>query len=267
MKRVVNIVGLIPCAGIASRIAPLPCSKEIFPIGFGRTGDKIQHRPKVVSHYLLEKMRLAGAKKAFIIIRNGKWDIPEYFGDGQMFGIHLSYLMMGLPFGVPFTINQAYPFVCDSNIFFGFPDIFFKPDDTFAHLLNRQNETKADIVLGLFSVNNPQEWDTAEADESGMIRKIITKSYPTHLRYAWIVAMWTPTFTSYINEYLESLKMEKQKNNSLLVEQELTMGDIIQASIENGIKINSVCFPGHLCLDVGTPNNLLKAIKENTFFP
>lgn len=93
-----DVIGLIPCGGHATRIAPLPCSKEVLPVGLRRTLDG-SLRPKVVSHYLLEKMRVGGMHRAFFILRKGKWDIPEYYGDGAAFGMDLGYLMMGRPYG------------------------------------------------------------------------------------------------------------------------------------------------------------------------
>jgi glucose-1-phosphate thymidylyltransferase len=32
--RLREIIGLIPAGGVAERLSPLPCSKEIYPIGF-----------------------------------------------------------------------------------------------------------------------------------------------------------------------------------------------------------------------------------------
>ncbi len=52
-----DVVGLVPAAGEAKRLGKLPCSKELFPVGFHRVGDGGQVNPKVVSQYLLEKMR------------------------------------------------------------------------------------------------------------------------------------------------------------------------------------------------------------------
>jgi len=98
-----EIVGLVPAGGQASRIAPLPCSKELYPIGFRSTDAGHGLQTKVVSHYLLEKMRLAGITKAYIVLRPGKWDIPAYFGDGLFLNMHLAYLMMRSPLGVPYT--------------------------------------------------------------------------------------------------------------------------------------------------------------------
>jgi len=122
-----EIIGLIPAAGEAKRLGPLPCSKELFPIGFGRAGQGQGERPRVVSQHLLESMKIAGVSKAYIVLRNGKWDIPAYFGDGSGIGMHLSYLLMRLPFGVPYTLDQAYPFLRDARVAMGFPDILFSP--------------------------------------------------------------------------------------------------------------------------------------------
>ena len=119
-----EIVGLIPAAGTAQRISPLPCSKELLPVGFHQTEANCDTRPKVVSHYLLESMHLAEISKVYIILRRGKWDIPAYFGDGKIVNLSIAYLMMDLPFGVPYTLDQAYPFVKDDTIVFGFPEVF-----------------------------------------------------------------------------------------------------------------------------------------------
>jgi glucose-1-phosphate thymidylyltransferase len=93
-----EVIGLIPAGGQAMRIAPLPCSKELYPVGFSSMNSGQEMRPKVACHYLLEKMRLAGIKKIFIVLRGGKWDIPAYFRDGAAFDVHLAYLM-NLPSG------------------------------------------------------------------------------------------------------------------------------------------------------------------------
>ena len=79
-----EVVGLIPAGGEATRIAPLPCSKEVYPIGLRHMNEECRVVPKVVCHYLLEKMRVAGIKKAYIVLRDGKWDIPAYLRDGAL---------------------------------------------------------------------------------------------------------------------------------------------------------------------------------------
>ena len=52
-----EVIGLVPAAGQGTRISPLPCSKELYPVGFRQVDEKGTVQPKVVCHYLLEKMR------------------------------------------------------------------------------------------------------------------------------------------------------------------------------------------------------------------
>ena len=164
-----EVVGLVPAGGQATRIAPLPCSKELYPVGFrsGEEGRGVQ--TKVVSHYLLEKMRFAGIAKAYIVLRAGKWDIPGYFGDGLLLNMHLAYLIMRSPLGVPYTLDQAYPFVKDAIVAMGFPDILFRPDDIFVQLLSRQQTADADVLLGLFPTDSPESEEMVDMDDKGRV--------------------------------------------------------------------------------------------------
>jgi glucose-1-phosphate thymidylyltransferase len=148
-SRYEDIIGLVPAAGRANRISPLPCSKELFPVGFREKPENQSKQPKVVCHYLLEKMRLAEINKTFVILRAGKWDIPAYLNDGALVDMRLAYIVINFSSSVPFTVDQAYPFTCQSRVAFGFPDIIFESDDAYRALLARQTQTRDDIVLGL----------------------------------------------------------------------------------------------------------------------
>ena len=254
-----EVIGLIPAAGTASRISPLPCSKELFPLGFRSVDGNGSMRPKVVSHFLLEKMQMAKIKKAFIILREGKWDIPAYFGDGKMLDMNLAYLMMGLPYGVPFTLDQAYPFVQDAIIALGFPDIIFQPGDAYRTLLLKQAETNADIVLGLFPAHQPQKTDMVELDETGKLLTLHIKPEQTQLVYTWQNAVWTPTFSRYMHEYVSK---KNQNMVDLKYQKELFVGDIVQAAIQDNMHIESVLFQNGNCIDIGTPEDLLQAIRD-----
>jgi glucose-1-phosphate thymidylyltransferase len=262
-SQVQEIIGLMPAGGQATRIAPLPCSKELYPIGFRPVAEDGGLRPKAVCHYLLEKMRLAGATKAYIILRQGKWDIPAYLGDGTMLDMPLAYLMMNLPFGAPYTLDQAYPFIQDALIVFGFPDIVFQPDDAFGQLLSRQATTNADVVLGLFPADQPQKMDMVDLDEDGRIRQIVIKPLHTHLHYTWIIAVWTPVFTRFMHEYLIAIQKEYDQDNGSSKRRELFVGDVIQAAIQTGLQIETVRFPNGDYLDIGTPEDLVKAVHNN----
>jgi glucose-1-phosphate thymidylyltransferase len=214
-------------------------------------------------------MRLAGISKAYIVLRQGKWDIPAYLGDGAILDLHLAYLMMRLPFGVPYTIDQAYPFVQDALVLFGFPDILFRPDDAFVQLLARQAGTGADVVLGIFPTGQPQTCDMVDLDEDGRVRRIVIKPRQTHLRYAWIIAVWTPAFTQFLHDYLVALQEtnhQDEMERDMPPRRELFVGDVIQAAIEEGLHVEKVLFPHGRFLDIGLPDDLVRAVRDMNRF-
>lgn len=259
------LIGLLPAGGQATRIAPLPLSKELYPIGF--QSEASGHvRPKVVSQYLLERLRQAGITQTYFILRSGKWDIPAYFGDGSALQMHLGYLIMGLPYGVPYTLDQAYPFVQNAIVALGFPDILFWPEDAFTHLLQRQAQTQADVVLGLFPTDQPQKAGMVDFDSSGRVHLIIEKPSQTDLQYMWAIAVWTPAFTQFLHEHLIAIAATKtQPSAPEKSSRELAIGDVIQAGITAGLRVEAEVFETGVYLDIGTPENLVKAVQEYAY--
>jgi glucose-1-phosphate thymidylyltransferase len=251
-----EVIGLLPAAGQATRLAPLPCSKELYPIGLSLLDEGRGSRPKVACHYLLEKMRLANITKAFVIIREGKWDIPAYLRDGSMLGMHLGYFIVGPTSGPPYTLDEAYPFVRDAIIAFGFPDILFEGDDAFRQLLSRQALNNAEIVLGLFPADRPEKMDMVELDENGRVTDLVIQPPHTRLKYSWDVAVWTPAFTEFMHGYLVTEK------NPARHHPELSVGHVIQAAIRDGLRVEGAAVSDEPYLDIGTPEGLTRAIKR-----
>ena len=251
-----EVIGLIPAGGHAKRISPLPCSKELYPIGFwNQHGEKHRH-PRVVCDYLLGEMRAAGITRAYIVLRQGKWDIPCYFQDGHMVEIHLAYLMASVPYGVPYTVDQAYPFVQDERVAFGFPDILFQSDNVFAHLLTQQETREADVILGLFPADRPAKVDMVDLDEDGRVQQITIRPLESSLRYTWGIAVWRPTFTRFMHEYL----MKRKKPDA--ADPELCMGDLFQAAIDKGLIIEGLAISNRPYIDIGTPEDLIRAVRR-----
>lgn len=256
-----DVVGLIPCAGYATRIAPIPCSKEILPIGLGLTRDG-SVRTKVVSHHLLERMHVGGVRKAFFILRNGKWDIPSYYGDGASLDMNLGYLMMGLPYGAPYTLDQAYPFVRGKRIALGFPDILLEPRDAFKRAFSRLKASRADLVLGLFPVRDTRFADMIRVDRAGKVSDLLIKPDNTKLKFGWAFAVWTSSFSDYLHEYLALPRTSAQEPAAPLPA-ELSVGHVIQAAIHDKIPTQSVTFPRGRYLDIGTPEGLNRAMTKS----
>jgi glucose-1-phosphate thymidylyltransferase len=250
-----TVIGLIPAAGQATRLGSPSFSKELYPIGFERKEAASPRRTKVVCEYLLEKMRRAGIKNVYLVLRQGKWDIPAYLRDGSTLGIHIAYLMMNFPFGAPYTLDQAYPFVRQSVVALGFPDILFSPDDAFEQLVTKQKASEADVVLGLFPADRPDKVDMVDVEPDGKVRQIVIKPQQTSLRWSWGIAVWTPSFTHYMHEYLASAK------ESAAERQEPFVGDIVQAAIQEGLRVEAVQVSNEPFLDIGTADDLARAAQ------
>ncbi len=253
-----EVIGLIPAAGRAARIAPLPCSKEVYPVGFRPATGEHSERPKVACQYLMEQMRAAGVTKAYIVLREGKWDIPAYLQDGALLDMHLAYLMMGLPFGVPYTLDQAYPFVRDAIIAFGFADILFRTANGFGQLLTHQVSRNADVVLGLFPAPHPQKVDMVELDDAGRVLRIVARPSQTALSYTWDIAVWTPAFTQFLHDHVATREVSSS------AQPEVSLGEVVQTAINGGLRIEGVPVSNEPYLDIGAPEDLVSAVRHFT---
>ena len=243
------VVGLVPAAGEGSRIGRLPCSKELLPVGVvqPRPG-----RPRVACEFLLRELRDAGAERAYVILREGKWDIPTYLQDGHEMGLPLAYLLMRLPYGVPYTLDQATPFVQDATVLLGFPDIIFTADrPVYPRLLDELGATGADVVLGLFSTERPEKGDMVDLAPDGRVRSLVIKSATTGLRTGWAAAAWTPAFTAFLHDEVRRGGEGPPDGG------ELHLGHVLCRAIDAGRDVRGVSFPNGRYVDIGTPDELV----------
>jgi NDP-sugar pyrophosphorylase family protein len=247
-----DIIGLIPAAGRAERLGPLPCSKELLPIGFRETPRG--PAPKVAGHYLLERFRAAGVRRAFMVLHESKQDVPRYFGTGEIADVALAYLSISGSRSVPETLDRAFPFVDGAIVALGFPDVLFEPLDAYAPLIARQAATGADLVLGLFPAPRHQTTDMVELDAEGRVIRIEIRPTATALRFNWLIAVWTPVFTRFLHAAVRGASGEGP---------EFQIGAVVRSAVEAGLRVEGIEFPGGSYRDIGTPEDLAAAIRAN----
>lgn len=263
-----ELIGVVPAAGWARRSAPLPCSKEIFPIGFHTPAPNGQSTsesaeptrsawPKPACGYLLEAMRIAEARRAVIGLRSSKWDIPACLADGAAYDLALAYTVIDDSPGVPWTVRRALSFVAGARVLFGFPDIVFRPADALERLERRQRQVGADVVLGLFPVRRPEKMDMVALDAEGRVENIVIKPRVTELRYTWILAAWTSRFSDYLIEHLRAVDAGRASWDS-----EVHLGDVMRAALVDGWRIDAVEVPDGEYRDIGTPDELAEAVRQ-----
>lgn len=248
-----KVTGLIPAAGYARRISPLPCSKEIYPI-VQPDGSR-----RIAASYLMENLRKASVERTYMILREGKWDIPAYLSGATNTGLDIAYIVTEATEGVPQTIDKAYPFIKQDKVLFGFPDILLQPSSACVSLLDKQGDTGADLVLGLFKARDSGKMDMVDFNSKEEIEDIVIKPAVTSLIYTWIIAAWTPAFTGFLHDYIIQSSDGFLGDETSGNKRELYIGDVFRDAIQSGMKTAYVTFEEGAYLDIGTPSELQKA--------
>lgn len=247
-------VGVIPAAGRGSRLAPYPCPKELFPLGWQpySIDGEVHRRPKVVSQYVVESMVAANVDEIFFIVGDRKHDIMRYFGDGTRFGTRIAYLFQERPEGMVQAVRLASHWIGDSRVLFGMPDTVFYPADAMVQLSRAHAEHGADLSLGLFKTARPWKFGMVDFDESGLITAHVDKPLRTSLTWMWGVAVWEPAFSALIQESC-SFHQREGRNR------ELVLGDVIDVALERGLRVYGHPFTDGRYIDVGTYDEVLEA--------
>jgi len=250
-----NIVGLIPAAGKGSRLAPFPCPKELFPVGYQdyMVNGTMQRRPKVISQYLIEHIIEAGAKKVLIIVSEGKGDIMKYYGDGSDFAADIAYLYQEELNGMPNALNLAHNWIGDSTVMFGMPDTIIEPDTVFQSMLAAHEQDAADVTLGLFPTSYPSKFGMVSMGDDNNVLYTIDKPKESDLQYMWGCAIWSPAFTELLSEFVSNRNGNTKEN---------VLGDVFNLAIERKMKVKGFAAADGKYIDIGTSDELDSALKK-----
>ncbi len=248
-----DLVGLIPAAGAGTRVAPLPSSKELFPIGFRWRDVNGQRRlsPKVVSEYLMDALIAGGAQRIFMIVSASKGDILRFYGDGHAHGVSMGYLVQEQATGMPAALDLARPWLGEATVLFGMPDTILQPEDCFARLLETYRHRQADVALGLFRTAEPWRFGMVQEDAQSHLVRCIDKPRESDLEYMWGIAVWGPDFTEFLGRFCADANLRSGS--------ELLLGDAFNAAAAAGLTVVCHRFVEGSYLDVGSPDDLLAA--------
>ena len=169
--------GIIPAAGLGTRIQPLAFSKELLPVGTRRDGEI--ERPRAVSEYLLERMLAGGVDRICFVISPAKTDIVSYFG-GKIGNAPICYVVQQTPSGLCDALFCALPFIApEDEVYIGLPDTVWFPLDGYEFLPDRQ------LSFLLFPVERPELFDSVVTDPDGRVEQIQVKQPNAASEWVW----------------------------------------------------------------------------------
>jgi glucose-1-phosphate thymidylyltransferase len=236
--------GIIPAAGLGSRIQPLAFSKELLPVG-SRLSEGIE-RPKAVSEYVVERMLAAGVDKLCFVISPAKPDIVRYYGseyvseDGKA---TVCYMVQPQAAGLCDALFRALPLVRKQEaVLVGLPDTVWFPSTGYRAL------TGDELSFLLFPVQRPEHFDAVLCDEDGMVREIQVKQAGPDSRWIW----GGFRLTGRILHELHALWCERERRDPYV-------GTLVNEYIARGGRVSAVR-AGESYYDVGTLEGYRRAM-------
>lgn len=233
--------GIIPAAGVGSRIQPLAFSKELLPVGSRHDGS--MERPRAVSEYLIERMIKGGADRICFVISPGKSDILEYYG-GCVFSAAVCYAVQPKPAGLCDAIFRALPMIHDEEqVLIGLPDTVWFPEDALAELPDDE------LSFLVFPVDHPERFDAVVTDRDDNLLEIQVKQTNAASNWIW-GAFKMPGRTL---RALHGLWTARDRRDEY-------MGTLVNAWLERGGSAKAVR-AGQAYVDVGTLHGYREALQ------
>lgn len=235
-------VALIPAAGSASRLPGISGSKEMLEVAESPTSARCP-----VLQHLLIRLAESGLHQIVLITSPDKLDILNYLGRAGAEPPNVTVeLIINSP-SVIHTLSSVAGRFGNDSILMALPDVLFRPGHAITDMQNAWPLCQADLLLGLFPTERPEKSDIVDTDAVGGVVRIRVKESAAPNGYAWIMALWTPTFTHFLTKWLRNMP---PKNS------DPQLGDVFNAAITAGLTIDTIKFPTGRFLDIGTPDDL-----------
>ena len=235
--------GIILHGGHGTRLRPLTHTgpKQLLPIA-----------NKPMSEYCLEAIKDCNITEIAIIIGGvGSEKVREYYGNGEKFGVNITYVKQDEPRGIAHAINLCRNFIQDEKflVFLG-DNIIQKP---ISEIKEKFENSTFDATLLLCEVDNPSRFGIADLKD-GKITKIMEKPKepPTNFAVTGIYLL-----TPKIFEIIDNLEPSWRN--------EFEITDALQILLEKNDNISYDVITDYW-KDTGTPEDIINAnaqILEN----
>lgn len=231
--------GIILAGGSGTRLYPLTkvTSKQLLPI-----------YDKPMIYYPLSVLMNAGIRDILLI--STPEDIKRFqslLGDGNQFGIHLSYEIQPSPDGLAQAFMIGEEFIGDDNVAMILGDNIFHGHGLTKKLRNAVNKRVGATVFAYY-VDDPERFGIVEFDSSQKAISIEEKPEKPKSNYC-VTGLYF--YDNRVVEYAKNLKPSKRG--------ELEITDLNRIYLEHGELDVELLGQGFTWLDTGTHDSLVEA--------
>lgn len=245
-------VALIPCAGHATRLGDMPCSKELMPLVRVLPNHPQPPGVDTLLDLSIGRCSVAGIRHAIVPLRPEKADLVSYLRQSSRFGVRLAPVPVPGTRTVLDSLRVALDCIRREHVLLIFPDILFTPADAIQQAAQAYATSDTDLLLALIPADRPDKYDMVELHDDGRVREIhIKKSHTGGLRYGWAFALWAPAFTKFSRRHLH--------RRGSTAPNDAHMGQVMRAWMAEGGSIHTIRFPYGIQLDLGTWDDLARA--------
>jgi len=238
---VIKMKGLIPAAGMGTRLGPITLAipKELLMVG-----------DKACIGHVVEAFKLAGITDIAIVVGWKKHAILDYFGSGKRLGVNITYIVQDERNGLAKAVECGKNAINHNSFAVILGDNFFYPKTFLTDLIEFHNEKNSECTVGVTPMKDVSSYGVIKPKDERVIdivEKPKQKDAPSNLACAGIYVFKPSIF--------DAIKKTKPDANN-----EYQLTDSIKLLIEEKKPIFFKELKGQH-IDIGSPERLRMANK------
>jgi glucose-1-phosphate thymidylyltransferase len=244
--RAERFVGVLPAAGLATRLSSYNYPKELLPV-LQTVDNQIATRPLI--SFSTDQFQLASLRDVYVVTSTLKLELCKFLGDGAQWNMKFGYFFQEIANGLAHAIALAGQWEQRRHLCVALPDTLIRPASAMDELCEIVASGGHDLMLGVFPTDRPFALGPVRIGPAGDVLEILDKPNATDLNNTWGLAILSPAFVRFLSTFLKSTPEPEPK-----------LGDVFSLALRSTLKVGARYFANGTFDDLGTPNSLARFI-------